>query len=684
MRSFLEICHLNNLFRNTSIRHRIWFGFALILSILLFVSLSTLGQFTRLNGGISHVTEEIQPVVLTAQNLEARLETASNMLGFYLLTKEEGYQKAYSTQLDDAIKQASQLANFKLVIENKEYSDIIHSVQTDIKKLFAYKRKMITLAEDEVKNIPAQDIAANVLNPTAQQLQSLLSQMIESDYDEDNENGARDEFRRTLYDLRFYNSQMASELRTYLAFRKMSNVTNMRNIMGVIKPKLKYLQEHEDLYSFVQEDIMDNFIKRDKNYFVDLEKVISVHSSDRYRMDIYLIKTEIAPLTLTIEDNLRKLIGHLKNLIRDTSNKLKSEASSAENKVLTGMGIGLLLGAIIAFLISRMITIPLNDAMHAMHDLAEGEGDLTHRLNDEGKSEIAVMSAGFNKFANKVQSLVSQLAGNLENLSVVVRDVSEIVDQTQSGSQQQRQQTEQVATAVTEMTATIQEVASNANLAADSAQQADDNAKLGQNVVSETVSSINSLATEIETGVNVITKLSQDTESIGSVLDVIKGIAEQTNLLALNAAIEAARAGEQGRGFAVVADEVRTLASRTQESTTEIESMIEALQVQAHAAVKAITLGQEKAKTSVQNASNAGKALNEITDSVATISSMNIQIATASEEQSAVSEEINQNVVIISRVADENAQASNQLADSSQSLQQLAGELQQLVSQFKY
>jgi len=399
---------------------------------------------------------------------------------------------------------------------------------------------------------------------------------------------------------------------------------------------------------------------------------------------IYLIKTEIAPLTLTIEDNLRKLIGHLKNLIRDTSNKLKSEASSAENKVLTGMGIGLLLGAIIAFLISRMITIPLNDAMHAMHDLAEGEGDLTHRLNDEGKSEIAVMSAGFNKFANKVQSLVSQLAGNLENLSVVVRDVSEIVDQTQSGSQQQRQQTEQVATAVTEMTATIQEVASNANLAADSAQQADDNAKLGQNVVSETVSSINSLATEIETGVNVITKLSQDTESIGSVLDVIKGIAEQTNLLALNAAIEAARAGEQGRGFAVVADEVRTLASRTQESTTEIESMIEALQVQAHAAVKAITLGQEKAKTSVQNASNAGKALNEITDSVATISSMNIQIATASEEQSAVSEEINQNVVIISRVADENAQASNQLADSSQSLQQLAGELQQLVSQFKY
>ena len=438
------------------------------------------------------------------------------------------------------------------------------------------------------------------------------------------------------------------------------------------------------MYSFVQEDIMDNFIKRDKNYFIDLEKVISVHSSDHYRVDIYLIKTEIGPLTLAIEDNLRKLIGQLKNLIADPSNELHSTASSAGNKVITGMSIGLLLGAIIAFLISRMITIPINDAMHAMEDLAEGEGNLTRRLDDNGSSELAVMASGFNKFASKVQSLISQLANSVENLSTLVRNVGAIVEQTQSGSQQQRQQTEQVATAVTEMTATIQEVASNANLAADSAQQADDNAKLGQNVVGETVSSINSLATEIETGVNVITKLSQDAESIGSVLDVIKGIAEQTNLLALNAAIEAARAGEQGRGFAVVADEVRTLASRTQESTTEIESMIEALQVQAHAAVNAITLGQEKAKTSVQNASNAGKALNEITDSVATISSMNIQIATASEQQSAVSEEINQNVVIISRVADENAHASNQLSESSQSLQQLTEELQQLVSQFKY
>ena len=686
MSSILEKCHLNKVsfIGNSSIRNRILFGFGLILAILLIVSLSTLSRFVNLSNGISDVTEEIQPVVITAQNLETTLEAVGRTLGFYLLTKNHEYKEAYFSYLDKAAQLASELNAYAFVQNNDSYRAEVDSVLADLQKLSVYKDRMVKLMASDVENIPALKISVERSNPRAQQIQAMISQMISSDYEEDNPAGKRDEFRQTLYDLRYYNSQLLGELRTFLAFRADVNIQNMQSVKDVMAIKFKIITNNSDLYTFEQEEVIEKLLKSYTDFSQDLDEIIKVHGSEKYRTDIYLVKTEIGPLVSDMEETLDILVNELKEVIHSTSADLQEEADNASLQVLIGMIIGVVVSLLVAFFMSRMITHPINEAVHAMEDLAEGEGDLTRRLDEQGKSEIALMAKGFNSFASKVQALVSQVAGSVENLSNVVSDVSNIVDQTQVGSQTQRQQTEQVATAITEMTATVQEVASNANLAADSAQQADENAKSGQQIVGETVSSISSLAGEIETGANVINKLSQDAESIGSVLDVIKGIAEQTNLLALNAAIEAARAGEQGRGFAVVADEVRTLASRTQESTTEIESMIASLQEQARSAVKAITQGQEKAAASVEYASSAGKALNDITDSVATITNMNIQIATASEEQSAVAEEINQNVVNISHVADENAQASNQLATSSQDLAQLAAELQSLVSHFKY
>jgi len=675
---------LSRTFAKTTIKSQIWLGFGLFLAILLFVSLSTLSVFGQLNKGISDVTENIQPVVLTAQNLETELEAASNALGFFLLTKEEIYQKRYSQHLGKAMSLVDELAAYDFVLANEQYNIDVVTVHDDLQQLADYRDRMLTLAADDMANVPAQQIASQKLNPLAQQLQSMISQMITSDYEEDNSDSSRDEFRQVIYDLRYYNVQLSSELRTFLAFRSNANVENMRAIWDVVTRKLEVIEASEDLYTFEQDEVVTQVLELYKSYFVGIMEAVEIHSTDRYRTDIFLVKSEIGPLTAKIESDLGLLVEQLKQHISDTSSGLQLEASKAGNKVITGMGIGVLVGIFIAFFMVRMMSLPLNAAVDAMEDLAEGEGDLTHRLNDQGKSEIANMARNFNNFAGKVQKLVSQVALGVENLSSVVADVSKIVDQTQTGAEQQRQQTDHVNTAISEMSASVQDVASSANLAADSAQLADNNVKSGQQVVGETISSINTLADEIETGVNVINALSDEVQSIGSVLDVIKGIAEQTNLLALNAAIEAARAGEQGRGFAAVADEVRTLASRTQESTTEIESMIEKLHSHARAAVDAITQGQQKARASVDSASNAGTALSEITASVTTISNMNIQIAAASEQQSAVAVEISENVVSINAVADENAKASNMLASSSENLAQIATELQDVVSHFKY
>jgi methyl-accepting chemotaxis protein len=249
--------------------------------------------------------------------------------------------------------------------------------------------------------------------------------------------------------------------------------------------------------------------------------------------------------------------------------------------------------------------------------------------------------------------------------------------------ERQRSETDQVATAINQMTATVQEVASNATNAAASANSADNNAKVGKEVVAATSDAISRLADEVENATNVIKGVEQDSASIGSVLDVIKGIAEQTNLLALNAAIEAARAGEQGRGFAVVADEVRSLASRTQESTQEIEEMIAKLQTGSKNAVGVMEQSREQAQAGVEQAREAAEALESITGAVATINDLNTQIASAAEEQSAVSEEINRSVVSISQISEETATGAEQTTSSANDLSKLAGDLQGLVSQFR-
>jgi methyl-accepting chemotaxis protein len=675
--------YVNKILSSTSIKNQVWFGFGLMLIILIFVSLSMLSVFTQLNKGINEVTEKIQPIVLKTQNLEFELEASNSSLGSYLLTKEEVYKTSYAEHLNQAQILIDQLIDSEFVSNNPNYSETIEAVKKDLINLASYKDEMIELATNDLKNMPAQQIASEKLNPMSQSLQSIISQMIISDYGEDNIDGERDKYRQTIYDLRYYNVQIASELRTFLAFRSNSNIQNLDAIREVVLNKLKTISEAEDLYTFEQSDLMPEFLSTNEEYYVALDQALAIHSSDSYRRDIYLVNNEIGPLVRKIQSELGGLTEQLNKLISDTSKNLQETASSAIEKVIIGLVSGLIAGVVIAILMTRMMSIPINAAVRAMEDLADGEGDLTQRLTGTGNSDIAKMAKGYNSFAGKVQALVSQVAASVSNLSSVVSKVSVIVDQTQNGSQRQRQQTEQVAAAINQMTISVKEVAEKANLAAGSAHKADERTLSGKKVVEDTIASINLLAGEIEEGANVVNKLSKDVESIGSVLDVIKGIAEQTNLLALNAAIEAARAGEQGRGFAVVADEVRALASRTQDSTKQIEEMIKKLQAQVSNAVEVIEKGKSKAVDSVDMASNAGEALEEIASSVATIAEMIIQIASSSEEQGAVADEINQNVINISQIAVDNASASDLLEVSSSDLEGLAKELQQQVSNFK-
>ncbi len=299
------------------------------------------------------------------------------------------------------------------------------------------------------------------------------------------------------------------------------------------------------------------------------------------------------------------------------------------------------------------------------------------------KDEVGRLAEAVQAMQGKLTRRIQEIAEVTHKVNMAVETMSAIVEHTSMGVQQQHSETEQVATAMNEMTATVHEVARNTAAAANAASQADQEVSNGSQVVKQTIASIGKLADEVRKGADAIGRLETDSNNIGAVLDVIKGIAEQTNLLALNAAIEAARAGEQGRGFAVVADEVRTLAQRTQESTREIQQMIEKLQDGAQEAVRVMHAGRTQAEASVAQASQAGQSLNTIRAAVSTIHDMSTQIATAAEEQGAVAEEINRNIVNISHIVEQTAEGAAQTTSAGEELGQLAEQLQTVVNRFK-
>ncbi len=344
--------------------------------------------------------------------------------------------------------------------------------------------------------------------------------------------------------------------------------------------------------------------------------------------------------------------------------------------IAVGMG---LLGVLLAGSVSR----PLNELARLFRELGSGDGDLTHRLKVDGRDELAQVATGFNNFVAKIHGSIEQVASNSRQLAATANEVAAKAQLTQHNCTAQRDRTVQVATAIHEMGATVSEIAGNASLAADVAKQANEQADAGAQVVAQARHGIVGLSGEIEQVAGVIESLASQTDSIGSILDTIRSISEQTNLLALNAAIEAARAGEQGRGFAVVADEVRNLASRSAASTAEIQGMINSLQEQSARAVSAMAQGRNQSQLVVTQADEANGALDQITGHITQISDMNIQVATATEEQSSVVGEINRNVEDINQLTMETADIAHQLTESSRSLQQLSGELDKLVGNFR-
>ena len=423
--------------------------------------------------------------------------------------------------------------------------------------------------------------------------------------------------------------------------------------------------------------------------FADIQNLLSKYDGILSHKAKQLRANQQATSMLTKEEKVAKQVNKVLDNQIELANQATIEASQlVEDSVNSGSTqttIIMLISIAVALIIARITLIGITRPLARVNKMLNivSSGDLSMKLDETGNDEFAQLSRNCNLLIDSLRNLIEGIVNRSAQLAAAAEQTSAVTAQSTTAIEEQRNQVEQAASATTEMSSTAQSVLASANDALGEIKHADDEAERVKVISSRNRKTIELLANEVDAAAQVINQLQQDSASIGSILDVIRSIADQTNLLALNAAIEAARAGEQGRGFAVVADEVRTLASRTQTSTSEIQTMIEALQTGAGKAVTVMDAGKSKASDCVSQSEEADKALEVITHAVHEAFDRSSQIATAAEEQSVVAHEISENLESIVTIAEQTSAGSQQTAISSSEVARLAEELQQSVQEFK-
>ncbi|MBV4505697.1 methyl-accepting chemotaxis protein [Pseudomonas sp. BW13M1] len=465
----------------------------------------------------------------------------------------------------------------------------------------------------------------------------------------------------------------AADRQLYDGAGELALVSSNGRLVAYTRDPAKFGEKAGDVLDSDEANTLKNLSGEALHYEVDAAKD---------RIELYLpfkIAGTDARWTLLLELPLSTVMADVNRLQQDLAEQRRTDIAGM---TVVGLGIAAL-GLLVIWLLALGIARPLKQMVSMLDDIAQGEGDLTRRLQSDRADELGAIATGFNTFLAKLQAMISQVVSSVQKVSDSSEHTADIAIRTNQGVHKQMAEIDQVATAVHEMTATAQDVARNATQAAQAASEADRAANQGLDIVRDTSHSISELATEIGRAVTVVQDLARDSENINAILVTIRAIAEQTNLLALNAAIEAARAGEQGRGFAVVADEVRNLAQKTQQATQEIQQMIQQLQLGTREVVKVMEDSQGKTDISVQQASRAAESLASITQAVSVINDMNTQIASAAEEQSAVAEDINRNVINIGQVAGEVAGGADESSQASAELTKLAEQQRRLINQFR-
>ncbi len=668
------------LFNKLSLRHQIWAGFLSVLLLIILVSAISFIRLLQLQEQATRIADVSQPAMLSALSLKEHIQSTTSTMGLYIINKSADEQKRLNLELKQLQASLAEFKQLPAVVEDSNMVDAAHNIEGLISQFIKHQKRIDFLNQNFIENYPGLKIANQEINPRHQQAMQIFNTMIDSEMEE----SISAERRRFLQDMNDLRQNWMTVVTLFRTFLSNPNESRIEQINIYIEQYNKFMQKvvsKDDLFTFEQEDGLSVLEKISTDYFKHISAVFKVYTDGLWREDVTLIKSEISPLIQKISSQADDMISYQKSQVNDGNQELISKTRQSIIYIAIVLLVALIVGIAAALFTCKQINVIVRQVNQVLTNILLG--DFSLRMNADRAGDIGRLAGTVNYFSEQMQTIISEIQSSVDDLHRTAGNLGSIIQSTSDNVARQNHETEMVATAAEEMSLTSQEVASNTATAAQSAQHADQNTQSGSDKSTAALNGIRMLVNNLQGSAEVIATLQSDTGDISMVLDVIREISEQTNLLALNAAIEAARAGEQGRGFAVVADEVRTLASRTQESTDQIKGLIDRLQQGANNAVNAMKSSIDEAEKNRLQVEEVANALNTIKNEINNINSVLTQVASASEQQSATSNEIANNIASISTICSQTSQGAESLNIAEKELDQVSIRLDTVISTFK-
>lgn len=676
---------MSKFLQKLTIKQKMRFGFGVIWLVLAVITIQAAVNLSVVRMNVTEVVEHKQPVALASNSLIITLEKSMNALSVYMLTDDVNQLAAYEQNVEQAKLILQQLEQAFETTEGDEYAqsrESLANVRANMQRLPAQIEVLKRLQNDRTEKFPAFKYVGENMAGLAGNIQHWISTMVASELNE-----LSPERRVLLEDLLTLQNNwlnVLSGVRGYVAFRSSEMSENTEMYLNGTEQLLDKLSQQTRIeFTLEEEEALPLIIEAYSTYRQNYMTLKSIHQSDKWRMDTWMMDNEIKPLFNALEHDLM-LVADI--AVQDMIEVSEDVVSSSLNNIMLLLILSII-GQVAGMMISRRVThavvSPVHNATNAMKDMAQGEGDLTRRLPINGQDELAQLARYFNVFVERIQKMLQQLTLTVEELERSSVQLLGVTQSTKKGSEQQLAAAAELTASLSDMTTKAKSVEDHSRNASRATDQAAGRVKQGSQVVSGANTAIQSLSAGMDEMTSAVNQLNNDSQSIGRVVSVIRDIAEQTNLLALNAAIEAARAGEHGRGFAVVADEVRGLAQRTQESTLEIERIIEKIRDATSRTVKVVTAGQESSQISCDAIKRAQQELAPVVVLMEDISRMSEQMFNAAESQASLAHEVNEHINQIHAVSELTAQEALNTEKAGNQMQALADRLERLVHQFK-